>query len=106
MTGTALRDLLARERTYLSFIRTAGYFFGVAMGISTLFEGTLVKISAVVFVIAGIVITVFGTISFTRFALCIRYEVYTEMTELGAWTVTVLAVIVAAISVALLVDGG
>lgn len=105
MTGTALRDLLARERTFLSFIRTAGYSFGVGMGISTLFEGPLVKVSAIVFVVIGILLTIFAAISFTRFALCIRYELYTEMSKLSTWTVSLLALVVACVTIALLVEG-
>lgn len=106
MRGTALRDLQARERTFLSYIRTAGYCFLVGMGIRTLFQGSIVRVAAVVFVAAGLVLTVVGCVSFTRFCVGIRKDVYREMSGAGAWVITVVALLVAAVTVALLVEGG
>lgn len=106
MHGTMLRDLHARERTLLAYVRTSGYLFLAGMAVSKLFEGDVVQIAAVVFVVAGMVLTVVGIVSFVRFCVCIRYGVYVEMSILGAWSVTALAVVVAGVTVALLVEGG
>lgn len=59
-----IRTLMANERTLLSYYRTALAAWGVAGFLMKFYEATIFKVLAGIFAVAGLILFVYGSISF------------------------------------------
>lgn len=105
LRGTELRDVQARERTFLAFMRTAVYCHGAGMILSTSAEGRFVTAVSVVFVTAGLALVLFAATDLIPFVVAVGKGRNPPMRAVTTWAVCAVTIAVMGITVALLVHG-
>lgn len=96
--GTELRDVQARERTFLSFLRTAMYCFGAGIFLSGLGESQFTRGVSLTFVIAGLTLVVFASADFFPFVHAVRKGRNPPMSEANIWAICAVALVVIGIT--------
>eukprot|EP00871_Galdieria_phlegrea_P005495 jgi/Galph1/5947/GphlegSOOS_G4542.1 len=99
--GNRARDLLANERTFLSWLRTGMASISVGLAFGRLIGTTLAKIVGTLFVFLGLFIAVYCCLRYYVNVFQIDNDKYTADT-VGPWILVVLLVVIAAVSFALI----
>ena len=63
---SAAQAILANERTYLAYVRTALTLFAVGISFIKFFESTLISVIGIVFIPAGVFTLFFGHLKYNK----------------------------------------
>lgn len=99
--GNLARDLLANERTFLSWLRTGMASISVGLAFGRLIGTTLAEIVGTLFVFLGLFVSVYCCLRYYVNVFQIEEDKYTADT-VGPWILVSLLVAIAAISFALI----
>ncbi|KAK4528788.1 hypothetical protein GAYE_SCF64G6734 [Galdieria yellowstonensis] len=99
--GNLARDLLANERTFLSWLRTGMASISVGLAFGRLIGTTLSEVVGTLFVFLGLFIAVYCCIRYYVNVFQIEDDKYTADT-VGPWILVSLLVAIAAVSFALI----